>query len=38
VEEQRVTIGAATGQPCIHHRTGILEVATTVSECAGAVE
>jgi hypothetical protein len=35
VEKQRVTIGAATGQPCIHHGTGMLDPATIVSEMRG---
>jgi hypothetical protein len=36
VEEQHVTIGAATGHPGVHHGTGMLEVATTVTECAAS--
>jgi hypothetical protein len=34
VEQQRLTIGAPTGQPCIHDGTGIVEPATAVSQCA----
>jgi hypothetical protein len=35
VKEPRVTIGAATGQLCIHHGTRVLELATTVSGMRG---
>jgi hypothetical protein len=34
VEQQHVTTGAPTGQPCIHGGTGIFEPARPVLQCA----